>query len=295
MNLNSLTENETFESGFHRISDSLISNILEYAKSSDSDPATAIHEIRKKLKMLRALLKMLRYTGDQKMFEQANLLLRDLGRLMSEIRDAHVRNITLTEIEINNGLKNFERIVQEIIETNTLQVKHLEEVYFVKFNVFNRLISKLETSDHIFNFLNSCSFDRVKILEGYSKTYEDGFNSFFTAFVYPSSELLHEWRKRLKDLNSQSIYLGTHLPDMGINLSEMDMLSDILGEDHDYWMLSDWITEQSWSDINLPAIHKFVEKIEEKRAKLQRSAEYYGKNIYSIEPANYRTKLLQSI
>jgi CHAD domain-containing protein len=153
----------------------------------------------------------------------------------------------------------------------------------------------LETSDHIFNFLNSCSFDRVKILEGYSKTYEDGFNSFFTAFVYPSSELLHEWRKRLKDLNSQSIYLGTHLPDMGINLSEMDMLSDILGEDHDYWMLSDWITEQSWSDINLPAIHKFVEKIEEKRAKLQRSAEYYGKNIYSIEPANYRTKLLQSI
>jgi CHAD domain-containing protein len=293
MNLNSLTENETFESGFHRIANLLISNIIESADSSDNDPATAVHEIRKKLKMLRALLKMLRYTGDQKKFEQANTLLRDLGRLMSEIRDAHVRNITLAEIELNNGLKNFERIVQEIIDCNTLQIKQLEEVYFVKFNVFNRIVKRLETNDEITEFLDSCTFDRVKILEGYSKTYEDGFNSFFTAFVYPSSELLHEWRKRLKDLNSQSVYLGTYLPVTSINLNEMDMLSDILGEDHDYWMLSEWISGQTWSEINLPAIHKFVEKIEEKRAKLQRSAEYYGKNIYSIEPANYRMQLLQ--
>jgi CHAD domain-containing protein len=293
MNLNLLTENETFETGFHRIAASLISNILESAKASDIDPATAVHEIRKKLKMLRALLKMLRFSGDLKKYEQANILLRDLGRLMSEIRDAHVRNITLNEIDLNNGLKNFDRIVQEIIETNTLQIKQLEEVYFVKFNVFNRVTKKLQTCDQITDFLDSCSFDRVKILEGYSKTYEDGFNSFFTAFVYPSSELLHEWRKRLKDLNSQSIYLGAYLPAMDINLSEMDMLSDILGEDHDYWMLNDWISGQTWSDINLPAIHKFVEKVEEKRAKLQRSAEYYGKNIYSIEPANYRIQLLK--
>lgn len=293
MNLNSLTENETFKSGFHHIANLLISNIIDYAESSDKDPATAIHEIRKKLKMLRALLKMLRYTGNQKKFEQANTLLRDLGRLMSEIRDAHVRSITLAEIELNNGLKNFERIVQEIIDCNTLQIKQLEEVYFVKFNVFNRIVKRLKTNDEITEFLDSCTFDRAKILEGYSKTYEDGFNSFFTAFVYPSSELLHEWRKRLKDLNSQSVYLGTYLPATSINLNEMDMLSDILGEDHDYWMLSEWISEQTWSEINLPAIHKFVEKIEEKRAKLQRSAEYYGKNIYSIEPANYRLQLLQ--
>lgn len=293
MNLNSLTENETFESGFHRISNSLISNIIDYAKSSENDPVTAIHEIRKKLKMLRSLLKMLRFTGDQEKFEQANVLLRDLGRLMSEIRDAHVRNITLTEIELNNGLKNFERILQEIIETNTHQTKQLEEVYFVKFNVFSRILMKLEKNHEITAFLDSCSFDRTKIMEGYSKTYADGFNSFFTAFVYPSSELLHEWRKRLKDLNSQSIYLGSHLPIMGTNLSEMDMLSDILGEDHDFWMLSEWISEQTWSAINLPAIYKFVEKIEEKRSKLQRSAEYYGKNIYSIEPASYRIQLIQ--
>lgn len=243
--------------------------------------------------MLRALLKMLRYTGDQKKFEQANILLRDLGRLMSEVRDAHVRTITLKEIETNNRKKGFERIVQKIIDFNTIQIKHLEEVYFIEFNVFKRIIKKLETNDQINEFLDCCSFDRTKILEGYSKTYEDGFNSFFTAFVYPSSELLHEWRKRLKDLNSQSVYLGTHLPSTSINMNEMDMLSDILGDDHDYCMLSEWISGQTWNEINLTTIHNFVEKIEEKRAKLQRSAEYYGKNIYCIEPANYRIQLLQ--
>src|ERR1700736_4154262 len=58
----------------------------------------AVHELRKDLKRLRALLRLLRGSVGEATYDRANQILRDMGRPLTPIRDAEILMRTLGKV-----------------------------------------------------------------------------------------------------------------------------------------------------------------------------------------------------
>src|SRR6478752_7051079 len=69
--------------------------IAQLDEGLDDEPATAIHEARKDVKKARALLRLYREPLGRETFRRENRALRDAGRELSSVRDAHVLDATV--------------------------------------------------------------------------------------------------------------------------------------------------------------------------------------------------------
>ena len=85
------------------------------------------------------------------------------------------------------------------------------------------------------------SFKAVR--PGLEEIYGDGRAAYRAARKKPTTENLHEWRKRVKDLWYSATILRPAWPAMMSELSaEAHVLSELLGEDHDLAMLAERAT-----------------------------------------------------
>lgn len=84
---------ESFGDGLHRIGHEQIDRAL--AELDSSPPATAVHEVRKALKRLRALLRLARPGLAKEAYDHGNARFRDIGRMLSGSRDRTVMIATL--------------------------------------------------------------------------------------------------------------------------------------------------------------------------------------------------------
>lgn len=87
---------ETFVDGVRRIGHEQIDRAL--AQIDEAPVATAVHETRKALKRLRALVRLVRPGLGEQAFTRHNARLRDIGRMLSGSRDRTVMIATLAEL-----------------------------------------------------------------------------------------------------------------------------------------------------------------------------------------------------
>ena len=71
----------------------------ELSGGTESSPDVAVHEARKDVKKLRALLRLVRSTTSGRVRRRENEALRDVGRSLSGVRDADVMLATLADLE----------------------------------------------------------------------------------------------------------------------------------------------------------------------------------------------------
>ncbi len=93
---------EPFDEGCRRIA----VDQIERAQSQlhdKGDQAIAVHETRKSLKRLRALLRLVRPAMGEAAFKQENAQLRDIGLSLSGERDRHVLLETVNKLEGSAG------------------------------------------------------------------------------------------------------------------------------------------------------------------------------------------------
>jgi CHAD domain-containing protein len=97
-----LLRGEPATGGLQRVVLGLIDEAVEllesYPRRSGREREETVHEVRKLLKRLRALLRLLRPQLGHRRFERENVALRDCGRRLSGARDAEVMVATLDEL-----------------------------------------------------------------------------------------------------------------------------------------------------------------------------------------------------
>src|ERR1700737_1944746 len=94
-----LRRNETLGDNLRRICRKQIECALTIAKGEREPDDTPVHETRKHLKKARAILRLVRKEIGRGLFRKHDHCLRDVGRLISEIRDAEVRLQTVRELQ----------------------------------------------------------------------------------------------------------------------------------------------------------------------------------------------------
>jgi CHAD domain-containing protein len=202
----------------------------------EDDSGAAVHDARKALKRLRALLRVSREVIDDRRYHRENVTLRDAGRALSGKRDAQVLLDTLDALAARYAEGLRERTWSRLRESLEAAV---EQSMTVDSQETISLVGVLsEARDRTEAWPATTSGGTKSLAGGFARVYRRGRRALASAKSDPGTETLHELRKRAKDL--------WHAAQLLEPLSDYQMrefkrgahrLSDLLGEDHDLTIL----------------------------------------------------------
>jgi CHAD domain-containing protein len=250
--------------------------------------AAAVHDARKSLKRLRAAVRLGRDALGEGTYEQENRAFRDTGRRLAGVRDASVLIETLDDLEqaaereLPSGATAGLRKQLEAERKEALQ--SLKEGNVVIDAVLDELEdARTRTAKWTFDT------DGFTALEpGLARIYRRGRKAMNAAAEEPSTENLHEWRKRVKDLWYAEQILRTGSPEKMKKLARRThKLSDLLGDDHDLAELRNYAaTHRQYFDGRVAQV-ALAAVIDRRRKDLQREALSLGAKLFRHSPKRF--------
>ncbi len=271
---------ETFEEGCQRIAREQIERAQAQLKGPD-DPIVAVHETRKSLKRLRALLRLIRPTIGESAFHHENAQLREIARGLSNARDRHVLLETVVKLEATSALprKGFGQAVREALTaTNGEQSPVVEGAGMRqaqgRLAEAKKRFARLHLSGHGFNVVGP----------GLEASYRRARRAFRQAYVELTDEAFHEWRKGAQQHWRHMLLLTRAWPaSLAARASESRSLSQLLGDDHDLALLVAFIRSEAGARLGADAAA--IEKAARRRQQELRSiAHPMGLRLFAESP-----------
>lgn len=265
--------------------DSMISQIQE-----NTDLDEKVHELRKSLKKIRALLRMVRAQIDPNVFDRENQRYRDIGRQLEALREAKVRIETLTAI-----LENYEHTIsREIFESlvNTIEETHRKHVSTFGPDQWNELEVNLANGKNEIGLWVPEASDFDAFSASIKKVYRRGMEAYLSVREQPDAEIFHELRKRAKYLRYQLRFLEDMWPKVFTALEDsMHDLTDFLGNDHDLHDLKTWLDENNWPHLSKKEQDLLGFLIENKQHELRSPAIDLARKAYAEKPGRFINRM----
>jgi CHAD domain-containing protein len=256
----------------------------------------AVHESRKSIKRVRALLRMVCGELPDHIFEFENKSLRDTARLVAEIRMAQgVLNAASSIQDLYGEFLadgTFLELIQRLARRRDLtELKAVEDP-----NLIGRVVRSLERAYHRFGSWPTDpearevyglgirdSFDAVR--PGLSGTYNAGRQGMVRAYRQSTPDDFHEWRKRVKDMRHQMEFLAPLWPEVVVGTAmTLDRLGNILGDDNDMAELMKLLGDRPDLCPNSRERSLFRALATQRRNELQVAAEILGRRVYAEKP-----------
>jgi CHAD domain-containing protein len=254
--------------------------IDELRGKTDSTPEEAVHEARKDMKKLRALLRLARGELGKETFARENGCFRDAARELAGTRDSDVMLATLAALELPAGVGGELRkgIQDELARRADDDRKAASGAAMA---VLKEARKRVDTWP-----LERDSFEALA--DGLERAYRRGRRAFREAREEPGAEPLHEWRKRVKDLWYHDTLLRELWPPvMSAVGDEAHELSDRLGDDHDLVVLAAWVRGRLEPDP------EFSDAVIRRREELQSDAFALGSRLYAEKPSAYMRRMTE--
>jgi CHAD domain-containing protein len=272
-----LKEGEPLPDAIARVARGRIDHAIDELRGkTDSTPVEAVHEARKDMKKLRALLRLVRGELGGELYDRENACFRDAARELAGQRDADVMLDTLkglTSLPPGDAWELRKRIQADRGRNGdggdrSAAARGAVEIL-------------REARGRVSDWpLERDSFDALA--KGLEKTYRRGRREFDAAMEEPTVESLHEWRKRVKHLwYHQTLLRSLWPPVMEAAGDQTHALSDSLGDDHDLAVLAAWVEEHGGAGP------EFQEAIDRRRGELQREAFALGGRVYAERARAY--------
>jgi CHAD domain-containing protein len=285
-----LKRNEGVAEGVRRIAHGRAEKALEaLAGIEDGDDfAVVIHSARKDLKKLRAALRLVRGELGEKTFRTENCRYRDAGRLLARSRDAEVKLQTLTALEKRFG----ERLPVGTSASWSKALEHeRDQVSMTSDGPMAQRIERAreeieEGRDRISVW--SLEADSWKpVGAGLVRSYRQGRRKMRRTLAEPTTENVHEWRKRVKDLWYQLRIVRNVWPSLiGETADRAHELADLLGDHHDLAVLKEDLARREELDRG-----QFETLIDRRQAELLEQALELGSRLYVEKPKAFNRRL----
>jgi CHAD domain-containing protein len=248
----------------------------------------AVHETRKRLKRLRASLRLERFAIGDEIYRRENAAFRDLGRRLSAPRDAMVLIETLDALRDRFS----DELPQDQLDPlrDRLEQSHKRAVTRLRrdraaLDAVRGELEEARVRSATWNY-DSDGFEALR--PGLERIYRRGRRSMRAAADDPSDEHLHEWRKRAKDLwHALQIVRSAAPKRMKTQARRAHRLSDLLGEDHDLAVLREHVGQAGGSFEHEATRTALLSVIDRRRASLQREALRLGSRVYARRPKRF--------
>ena len=266
------------------------------AENGTAPAGNAVHETRKAIKRLRALMRLLRGQLGAKSFARENAVLRDAGLRLAGARDAEVRVITLDGLLERYPRKlgrrrGVARLRSQLIAQREQAILDAYEDHLARAEVLGELRALRERVEH-------WSFPRqegIAIVEpGLRSIYRQGDRRRRRAARSEPSgaRAMHQWRKRVKDLR-----YAAEMLDRGDPLRRLarraDRLGELLGDDHDLAMLAEHLRAPGENGqghalaVGANTRGLLLKLIARRRRRLRRRALIKGERLYALKPKRF--------
>jgi CHAD domain-containing protein len=198
----------------------------------------AVHETRKRLKRLRACVRLSRDAIGDEAYRHENAAFRAAGRELAAGRDAHVLLQTLDELRDRFAAELPERATAPLRERLAEQRAASAPARGQEHEGVDAVLAAIELArarTPAWTFSDD-GFDALS--PGLLRIYRRGRKRMRIAVKDPSAENLHEWRKRVKDLWYATQIVREAQPKRLKRVSKRaHKLADALGDGHDLHIL----------------------------------------------------------
>ncbi len=249
--------------------------------------AEAIHYARKRMKVVRAYLRLIRFALGKKQYKKQNIFFRDIGRKMAALRDHEVLIEKLEILENKATEENLKTVIQDLIKNECNEYTQHKHLFINQNNILDGVIRQLkESRENILNLpVNGDTFTFIR--PGLKKVYNRGHKAFRKAYKTKGIEEFHEFRKRVKYLSIQLKFLENCWKEVLKPFrKEIAHLSELLGEDHDFGMLIETF-EQKNMGLSQNILNEIIRLAEEERSTLEKQAYPLAMKIYTESPEEF--------
>lgn len=249
------------------------------AVSPAGEGGSSIHETRKCLKRIRALLRLVRPGLDEDDFRRENARYRDIARMLSPERDAHILPETLLKLEPYAVAADSKSIGAM---KDHLRLMQLRPAASAAIGTAQTLLSQAKTqmADLL---VNGDDFDPIE--KGLRNGYRRGRKHFELAFLSATDENFHEWRKSVQLHWRHMALMSRAWPDMfAARVEAARQLSQILGDAQD---LSVLIGHVAGLVPDVPAAtgtERLVRLARNRQQQLRDLAQPRGAQLFSLSP-----------
>ncbi len=279
---------ETPGEGLQRICRKQIELALAVANGAREAKDTPVHDTRRHLKKARAILRLVRKEIGRALFKKQDHALRDVGRLISEIRDAEVRLRTVRQLQGVTGhqrRKSFHQLEQ-------MFVLELENFVAAFAEWQGQAIPILEEVRDGINCWPVDQFGFKQLRCAVQSTYKKGRKALAEAKRAQTAECFHVFRKHTKQLGCQLRVLRPAKPVVLENLnSDLKSLGDLLGRAHDLSFLAHRLRHGPDPVEWQRDTRELLAVIEASQSDLQRGAADLAERFYAQRSRNFGTQI----
>lgn len=291
-----LGESEPLGAGVKRVTMEQLERAASGFFNGDGGLGGAVHESRKSIKRVRALLRLVRGELPDHIFAFENKSLRNTARIVAEIRSAQGVLNAATSIQDLYGDLLADHTFSELVSRLSMR-RDLTELKAVEDpNLVGRVVRSLERAYHrygswptdpeareVYGLGIRDSFEAVR--PGLTMTYGHGRTTMVQAYQGPTPSDFHEWRKRVKDLRHQMEFLAPLWPEVIVGTSmTLERLGNVLGDDHDLAELVALLRDRPdlCPDPRERSLLRALAA--QRRSELQTAAEILGRRVFAEKP-----------
>lgn len=204
--------------------------LVQAEASLASGTPKGVHETRKRLKELRALLRLLHGALGKRAFASRNRRLRDLGRELSSLRDS----AALVESWDKLGESDRKRFASPAMKRVRQRLQERADQQIAAASGHPELLDELATLREEVAGWKLSGKGFALFTRGLEDNYKAGRQALKTARDKPTDDTLHDWRKRVKDHWYHTQLLAAAWPaEFKTRQKSLKRLSEYLGDDHD--------------------------------------------------------------
>jgi CHAD domain-containing protein len=273
---------EPLSAGLKRVFREQIDSALHLCQNPGKQRGVTVHEVRKNLKKLRAAMRLAIGEVGKNCHAEEDHCVRNIGRLVSDLRDAQVRLQTFIELCDQAAKTSRQQLFPRTEELLLLE----RESFSAAFDGWqSQAIPQLEGVKERLMGWPLDGLNWKQICGAVGKIYRRGQRRLAKTINDPEPENFHAWRKRVKDVWYELRILQ---PLNRMVLQEMahnaEVLSELLGHEHDLDFLLVRIQKETGDEAvadELAQLQKFIVK---RCKRLRRNALELGRRFYA-EPA----------
>lgn len=251
---------------------------------SEADLDEVVHDVRKRCKRVRALLRLVRDDLGDDVYRRENRTLRDVARTFSPLRDAAVLIRVHDDVLRAGGMpipgfrpalvQRHEHLRRKVLEGDTLPAAR---------ETLAAAVTRIQTWP-----IATVEWDVLGA--GLKRVYSRGRKAMAAAYDEPSTERFHQWRKRAKYLRSQLGVLEELWPEViGGSAKTAHALTDALGDAHDLAVLEGVLAAEGVDPDGEAG--RLVEFMQAQRELLRARARPLGLRLYAEKPSRFIARL----
>jgi CHAD domain-containing protein len=280
-----LKKNESLNKAVRRLCRERITQARKNLKNCKR--AEALHNARKEIKKLRAILRLARGDIGKKIYREETKALRRVANDLAGARDARVQSATFENLRVDfqSGLftKPFEKISAVLQQNCRKQIHRFQKDQPSVYRVLRKM--KRRTRD-----LKIKADGWLAIEPGLKQSYRRSRKAFETTRQNPLAENFHEWRKRVKDLDYQLRLLRPIQPTtLRVAIEALENLGELLGDDHDLALLKQFVANTpKLQDTETAPLNDLIDL---RQKELRSAAEKIGSQFFAEKPSLFCARL----